>query len=134
MPTFSDISWARLQDCDHRLISIMNEVILFTDFSILCGYRDEEAQEKAVDDGYSMLHFPNSPHNVKPSKAVDIAPYHMIYPHIRWHDREAFHRLAGAVMYEAHLQNVKLRWGGDWQKLQDLPHFEIVEDHHDDVI
>lgn len=67
------------------------------------------------------------------SHAVDIAPWHSSRPYIRWNDKRAFAVLWGVVLASAHAENVRLRWGGDWdmdrsyvdQGFMDLGHIEL---------
>jgi peptidoglycan L-alanyl-D-glutamate endopeptidase CwlK len=99
----------------------MNEAIKVMDFSVLCGHRDKEAQNKAFREGFSKAEYPKSKHNQIPSQAIDIAPYP-----VRWSDRERFVRLAGIVEGIAHSKNIKIRWGGDFSTIEDLPHIELV--------
>ncbi|KKM82716.1 hypothetical protein LCGC14_1316750, partial [marine sediment metagenome] len=41
----------------------MDEAIQVMDFTIVCGFRNKRAQEKAFDEGKSEKHWPNSKHN-----------------------------------------------------------------------
>lgn len=138
MPTFSEQSQKRLATCDPRLQSILNEVIKHVDFTILEGHRDREAQERAVAEGKSRLHWPHGNHNAFPSRAVDIAPF---LPEVRidWKDVVAFGRLMGFVQLIGIQQGVRLRFGLDWdgdfrtvdqdpnESLMDAPHIELVD-------
>lgn len=129
MPNLSEKSLARLATCDERLQIICREAIKIYDFTILCGHRGEEEQEKLFLSGQTKLHYPLSKHNSYPSQAVDIVPYP-----VDWNDAGRFKLLAGIMFGIAHSHNIKLRWGGDWdgdwdmndQKFYDLPHFELV--------
>lgn len=132
MPTFSLASMQRLATCDIRLQKIMCEVIKVIDFTVVCGTRNKEDQERAFAEGKSKVHWPNSMHNTLPSLAIDVAPY---FPEgIRWSDREAFIYLAGIIKGTAAHMGYTLRWGGDWdsdndqkdEDFKDLPHFELV--------
>lgn len=133
MPNFSFDSMTKLASCDIDLQLILNEAIEIIDFKVLCGHRGKEEQEKAVREGKSKLHFPNSKHNSLPSKAVDIAPYFKDKPNIDWNDLLAFGFLAGVVKAVAAKRGKKVIWGGDWnndgrtknETFLDLPHFEI---------
>lgn len=122
MPTFSQTSAKRLATCDPRLQEIMNEVVKMYDISILCGHRGEEEQNAAHMEGRSKLVWPESNHNVVPSRAVDIAPYP-----IDWDDINRFHFMAGVVTTVAAQHGYKIRWGGDWATFFDGPHFELVD-------
>ncbi len=46
-----------------------------TDVTVLCGYRGQTEQTKAVADGASETPWPKSKHNRVPSDAVDVAVY-----------------------------------------------------------
>ena len=68
------------------------------------------------------------------SRAVDIAPWNPVPPHIRWNNEREFVFLAGRMVQAARSIGVKLRWGGDWDmdndlydlnKPFDLGHFEL---------
>lgn len=130
MPEFSPLSKKRLAECHHDLQKLMNEVIKHYDIVILCGFRGKDEQEKAVAEGKSKVHFPNSKHNVTPSLAVDIAPYP-----IDWNDMKRWWHLAGYVKATAERLGIKIRQGADWdgdndfkdQKFIDLPHVELAE-------
>ena len=124
----------RLATCDVRLQKVFNEVIKYYDCTVTCGYRGEEDQNKAFDEGRSNAKFPKGKHNNNPSTAVDIYPYPI--------DFENYDRLshfAGFVLGIANTMGIKLRWGRDWHqefwkkkkdttKLKDYPHFELVNE------
>ncbi len=130
MPKFSEKSKKLLSGCDARLYEICMNAIEIMDFTIITGYRGKDAQNKAFAEGNSKIKYPQSKHNIYPSRAIDIAPYP-----IDWKDHNRFVLLAGVMLGIAHEHNVKLRWGGDWSgdfnlkdnKFSDLGHFEIVE-------
>lgn len=121
MPSFSNISKARLISCDERLQIICMEAIAIMDFSILCGQRNEEDQNKAFENGNSKVQWPQSKHNRYPSQAVDIAPYP-----VDWEDTERFARLAGVMEAVAWKNGIKIKWGGDFKSIKDMPHFELI--------
>lgn len=135
MPHFSDASIRELQTCDDKLQKVLLEAIKHIDFAVICGHRGEIDQKKAFAEKRTQLDWPKSKHNVWPSRAVDIVPYHKSAPHVDWSDKEGFIYLAGVVMGIAAYMGIKLRWGGDWdcdcdqrdEKFRDLPHFEVVE-------
>lgn len=122
MPHFSRRSLERLATCDIRLQRIMHYVIQFYDCAILYGHRNEEEQEDAFERGATTKHWPDSKHNSKPSKAVDIAPYP-----VDWKNEKEFYFLAGLVTAAAEHMGIKIRWGGRWSKLHDTPHIELDE-------
>lgn len=130
MPQFSKLSEQRLQTCDPRLQAILREAIKYTDFTVLCGHRDQDDQDDAVRRGMSKTAWPHSKHNAMPSKAVDVAPYP-----IDWKDTHRFVRLMGLIECIAKQQSVPVRFGFDWdrdgftidEKFLDFPHVELVE-------
>jgi peptidoglycan LD-endopeptidase CwlK len=131
MPIYSTISRGRLNTCDERLQRLFDAVVEDFDCFILCGSRPKGEQDAAFQAGHSQVRWPNSKHNVMPSKAVDV----IAYP-IDWDDRERQTYFAGHVKGIAAVMNIKIRWGGDWDrdtevrdnKFDDLVHFELVED------
>ena len=130
MPSFGKKSQERLNTCDPRLVELFETVIEDFDCSVLEGYREKEAQNRAFDEGKSKLKFPEGNHNRYPSLAVDVAPYP-----IDWKDRDRFHYFAGFVKGIASQLGLDIRWGGDWDSdtqtrdnnFDDLPHFEVRE-------
>jgi hypothetical protein len=130
MQKFSQKSLDELATCDRRLQVIMDEAIQHIDVAVICGNRGEEAQNKAFADGKTKLKWPESKHNSKPSKAMDVVPNP-----VDWNDLKRFIYMAGIIMGIAACKGIKLRWGGDWnsndllsdEKFPDLAHFELVE-------
>lgn len=128
MAKFSNTSKQKLETCHEDLQLIINEAIKDYDFSVLCGYRSNEEQDKLYKKGVSKVKAGGSKHNLSPSLAVDIAPYP-----IDWNDKNRFYYLAGIINRIASENNIAIRWGGDWngdgnfknQTFHDLPHFEI---------
>lgn len=128
MYKFSNNSRKNLSTCDIRLQEIFEEVIKHIDCSVICGYRNEYDQNSVYSLGNSKLKFPDSKHNVGPSKAIDVIPYP-----VDWSNVNKFYYFAGVVKGVASVLGYKIRWGGDWDsdnefkdnKFNDLPHFEI---------
>lgn len=133
MPKFSRSSLERLASCDTRLQDICYEVIRYTDFTVVCGHRNQATQDRVFAQGLSKVKWPGSKHNTFPSLAVDIAP--VKNGKIDWEDRKAFTDLAAQMFAVAAKCKVKLRWGGDFNRdgdkttndAWDMPHFELVE-------
>ena len=80
---------------------IFNTAIRFTDITILEGYRNEEDQNKAFENGFSKLKFPNSKHNVYPSMAVDALPFP-----IDWKDTQRLTYFVGFIIGLSRPMNV----------------------------
>ncbi|KJV42338.1 M15 family metallopeptidase [Brevundimonas sp. KM4] len=54
--------------------------------------------------------------------AVDIVPFP-----VDWDTEKKFADIAAAMKRAAHLEGVKIAWGGDWTGgIRDLPHFELI--------
>lgn len=129
MNKFSPISATRLASCHPQLQAVFNKVLEICDCSILCGHRTE-AEQNALPSTNTQVRFPNSKHNSVPSKAVDATPY----PYDE-DDRERFSYFAGIVIGVGASMGAAIRWGGDWDKdnelkdngFDDLMHFELVE-------
>lgn len=128
MPKFSDKSYRKLLTCHSDLVDLFYTVIQHFDCTVICGHRDEEDQMKAYNSGHSKTPWPNSKHNILPSRAVDVIPYP-----IDWEDRERMNYFAGVVKGIASCMGINIRWGGDWDRdtevkdnrFDDLVHFEL---------
>jgi len=135
MPAFGTSSLKRFKTLHPYLQLVMQHAIEYWDFTIVCGFRDEGAQNDAYNRGASKVKWPNSKHNTNPSIAVDIAPWDPVKKAIDWNDRERFVLLAGFVMGVGITLGIPLRWGGDWDSdtfikdhtFQDLGHFELMQ-------
>jgi len=135
MPSFSDSSKAKLATCNPELQMKVNYVIQYFDCTIVCGYRNKEAQDKAFKNGFSKVKFPNSKHNRHPSNAVDVCPYP-----IEWENVERMRYFIGFVKGIAKMllkygqTDYELITGIDWdndtilkdQRFNDFPHFELI--------
>ena len=111
MPSFGAKSLAKLDTCDQKLIEVCSLVIENYDFTVLEGHRSNERQDELYRQGKSKLQAGESKHNASPSLAVDIAPYP-----IDWDNHSRFYLLAGFMFQAAAELDVKLRWGGDWDR------------------
>lgn len=134
MPQFSNISKQRLLTCHTDLQMIFNYVIKSFDCSIICGHRTQAVQNKAFEDGFSQLKFPNSKHNTSPSLAVDVVPYP-----VEWKNVNRMRYFIGFVKGVARMLkdygqiDYELKTGIDWDndtvlkdtRFKDFPHFEL---------
>ena len=120
MPKFGKESQTNLAECHQDIQKVLNEAIKYFDFTVLCGYRGKEEQDKAFKDGFSSVKFPDGKHNQKPSFAADCVPYP-----IDWKDTARFYFMAGVITTIAKQMNIQLEWGGFWKKKPDCPHFEL---------
>ena len=121
MPKFGKTSQDRLSTCHPDLQLICTEAIKLYDFSVICGYRGEAAQNEAYVNGYSGAKWGESYHNQIPSLAIDIVPYPS-----SWENKYEFYRLSGIIMTLADKHNIKIRWGGDFKGFFDGAHWELL--------
>ncbi|MGB0468557.1 MAG: hypothetical protein ACPGF7_13645 [Pontibacterium sp.] len=136
MPAFSGTSNKRLDSCHEDLQLIFRTVVSEVDCSILCGHREEAEQELAFSEGRSKVQFPGSKHNQLPSMAADVGPYPINWVFIkRWYWFGGYVKAVADRLFDQGLISHRLRWGGDWdrdndlddQRFNDLPHFELVK-------
>ena len=121
MYKLSKKSQERLETCDERLITIVNDVCKVMDVTVLCGHRGKDEQEKAFNEGKSRAHFGQSYHNALPSLAVDIAPYP-----INWDVNDPrWEIMCNLVLYIANRYRINVKLGRDFSKLKDYPHIEL---------
>lgn len=121
MPKLSTLSQAKLNTCHSDLILLINEVAKTEKCAVICGYRGKAEQEKAYRSGTSKAKFGQSKHNASPSLAVDVVPLPL-----DWEDIESFEKLGKVVMEKAKELNIKIKWGKDFTKLKDYPHYELL--------
>jgi peptidoglycan L-alanyl-D-glutamate endopeptidase CwlK len=137
MPRFSAISKQRLAECHSDLQILCDKLIENYDFSVVCGHRGEEAQNKAYKEKKSTKQWPDSKHNTIPSLAVDLAPYEST--NIDWGKLQSAY-FAGQViglaneLFKQGIMKHRIRPGIDWNlnndiddtKFWDAGHFEII--------
>lgn len=123
---FGKSSKYHLASCKGDLQTLFNEVIKHIDCAVICGYRGEEAQNKAYREGNSKLIYPESKHNQSPSMAADVIPYP-----VDWLDIDRFIELGEIVkeiaerLYNEGEMKYRIVWGGDWERFKDYPHYEL---------
>ena len=122
MPSLGRKSKEKRDECADELQDVLNEAIKHYDFSVIWGFRGREAQEKAFAEGHSNARWGESKHNFSPSRAFDVIPY----PDGFDATDEEFYRMATYVLVAAAQVGVPLRWGGHFNNLKDLAHFELV--------
>lgn len=120
MPKLSAVSQQRLAGAHPLLQKLFTAVAAETPVIILDGQRGRAAQEKAFKEGHSRAHFGQSAHNWVPAIALDVTP-----DPLDWNDFDSFRRLAAIVKKHATELAIPIAWGGDWQKLKDMPHYEL---------
>jgi len=121
---FSKKSMKNLRDIHRNLIHLMTKVLEILDISIVEGLRSPEKQASLFAAGKSRT----LESKYLTGLAVDVAPYP-----IDWEDTRGFYFLAGVVRSLSHVQEISVRWGGDWngnnqfsdQTFYDLADFEL---------
>ncbi len=119
MNKFGSTSQKRLAECHTDLQLLCNSVLQEMDITILCGHRDEAAQNEAFKTGKSKLQFPKSKHNLSPSQAVDVAPVPLV-----WSDIKSFEKMCAVFERHAEKLGIEIRLGRDFS-FKDLVHFEL---------
>ena len=154
MYKFSKTSLDRLSSCHPDLQLICNEGIEFIDFSVVQGHRNKEQQDRLYP-RFTKVKYPNSKHNSKPSRAVDVCPFIQPFGVITGHPQnienimivskrskrevedfivKAYARLMGQLERIAYDNDIKVRLGMDWsmnynmldQTFHDLGHIELL--------
>jgi peptidoglycan LD-endopeptidase CwlK len=101
------------------------------DFGLICGFRNQEDQDKAFAEGRSQKRWPDGNHNHWPSTAVDIRPASP-FRQEDWKDSVRFARIVGFIECISVELDIPIRLGLDWdgdgqsndQQFMDLGHIE----------
>lgn len=117
----SDRSRRRLTTCHPKLQLVVEEAAREFPMLVLWGWRGEKDQNDAFDRGATPLRFPDSKHNLKPSRAVDCAP-----DPLDWNDLAAFDAMGEAMLAAAKKLGIAIVWGKTFKRV-DRPHFELAE-------
>lgn len=132
MYKYSKKSLEKLSTCHPDLQKICHELIKLMDVTVLEGVRTPDAQDELFHKGMSRtrnsLHLPQDDGY---SHAVDLAPFK-----IDWEDRERFIYMQGMIRGIAHMMNIPIRSGIDWDSdgeikdhtFFDGPHIELKKD------
>ncbi len=134
---FSQKSEERLKTLHPDMARVVRRALSFQvmDFTVLETLRDQARQELMVKTGASTTL--NSRHLANAgglAEAVDLLPYPYNVNGIDvWQDKQRFAVLAGLMYAAGVIENVSIRWGGDWDfdgnnadsTFHDMPHFEI---------
>jgi len=135
MPKFGKGSLAQLETVHDDLSKIAEVLIRYYDFTVVCGFRNEQQQNEAYEKGFSTKKWPKSMHNKYPSLAMDCVPYPSM-----WEDKDKLLIMSGLIigvainLFEEGRICHLIRWGGDWnrnweikdEKFFDVAHFELV--------
>jgi peptidoglycan L-alanyl-D-glutamate endopeptidase CwlK len=123
--TFSKRSLKNLEGVHPDLVRVVKRAIKISkvDFTVIEGRRSLKRQRQLVRKGASRTM--RSRHLT--GHAVDLAPW--VDGKLRW-DWPLFYPIAGAMKQAAKELNVKIRWGGDWKRFRDGPHFQLQWKHY----
>lgn len=130
--SLSESSLAQLDTCSEPLQELFLKVAKTYPCQVIEGHRNKEKQDEAFAKGTSKLKWPFGNHNNFPSTACDVSPLDQ-YGRIDWNDIKKICHFAGYVMGVADTLEIKIRWGGDFnrngvigdQKFFDGVHFEL---------
>lgn len=122
MPIFSQHSLTELATSEPKLQRLAWLTIQYVDFRVLEGHRGQERQEELFKAGTTLVHWPDSEHNAKPSRALDFVPYPT-----DWNDIDAFRRVGECFKAAAILLGIQIVWGGEWTSFKDWGHIELAE-------
>ena len=111
----------RLEGVHPDLVRVVETAIRHTeiDFTVLEGLRTKERQQRLFDIGASKTL--NSRHLT--GHAVDLGAW--VDGQVSW-DWPLYHKIAKAMKDAANQLDVPIRWGGDWARFRDGPHFELT--------
>ena len=102
-------SLSKLATCEKR-IQLLFESLAKDGWSmkILAGYRGQVEQDAAFKAGQTAVSWPNSKHNVYPSRAVDVAPV-IDGRGIPYSEHCHWHVLAGAVLQKSKELDIRIK-------------------------
>ena len=124
MIKYSKRTLRNLKGLDPRLIIIVSVLIERgnVDLTIIDGLRTAEEQLKHFESGASKLDGTNRKSYHQTGKAIDFIPYPFDG---NWNNLEQFIRVGEELKKISKEFGVNCRYGGDWEKFRDYPHFEI---------
>lgn len=123
---FGSSSNRKLANCDSALVQVLTLALTLSkyDFGITETIRSVEKQRENVASGVSLTmdsrHMPNE---AGESEAADIAIY--VNGAITW-EPKYFRKVAGAIFKAAFILGIEIEWGGHWESLNDMPHYQLV--------
>lgn len=110
-----------MKNIHESLLILAGEVAKKFDFKIICGYRGKIKQEEAFKNGNSKAKFGQSPHNYRPSLAIDVIPQ----PFKGWNDFAGFNRILNEFLKVSKEKNIEITLGRDFKTIKDYPHIEL---------
>ncbi len=130
MYQFGTQSKRNLLECEKNLQRVAYAAIEGYGFTVICGHRNKEDQNKAYDQKFSTKKFPNGEHNSKPSKAMDIIP-----DAGGWNaGREQFILMIGIIKGVALSLGIPVRCGIDFDMDNNLQNDNFIDSAHVELI
>lgn len=139
MYKFSKKSLLKMQGLKAELVYLLSYSITTSpiDFSVIEGKRSTERQQQLFKDGKSQLDGINERSNHQPSldlesdelvaTAFDIIPYPLLGDWDSITNKARFKKLSDHIKKCAEEVDTPIIWGGDWETLVDMPHYEHAE-------
>lgn len=123
---FGNASLKKLSTVDKRLQLLAKEVIKIStyDFAITYGLRSLEDQQKAYNTGHSKCDGIKKRSKHQDGKAIDIMCYDENGKGT-W-EKKYYIEVARIFLNKADELNIKIKWGGDFTTICDMPHFELA--------
>ncbi len=123
---FSERSEQLLNTVHKDLCRLAHEVIKISpyDFSITCGLRGLEDQQKAFKEGKSKCDGIKNKSKHQSGKAIDIMCFDENGKGT-W-EKKYYIAVANVFKQKAKELKINIRWGGDFTTICDMPHFELV--------
>jgi len=126
MNKWSTQSQDKLNSVHKDLQVLFNKVLQICDCTVIEGHRSYDRQKDLFENGKTKTL--KSKHCINPSFAIDVAPYP-----IDFNDIKRFYYFGGIVKAVSEILDIPIRWGGDWDKdndlndqtFNDLVHFEL---------
>lgn len=130
MPKFGKTSLEKREMLCKALRALVDEVIKYYDFSIICSHRGKEDQLSAYLSGASKAQFGQSAHNFYPSFAVDVYPYPIprkqVNGSIQLDDNSVeWDNMVFLFKAAAKKLGIEIECGADWKNMKDKPHIQI---------
>ena len=134
MASFGRASEAKLKMAHPDIQLVMRKAIKVIDFTIVQTVRTSAEHARYLILGKTTVAYEDSKHSLKPPEGIDIAPWFIVKPHVRWEDSGTFIYTAGIIMGVGYELGIPLRWGGNWdrdeeiltdQNFDDVGHFEL---------
>ena len=117
---FSARSRKNLEKAHPDLQRLAHAILEEMDIAVICSYRGEVEQNEAFRTGKSRLKYPQSKHNVIPSRAIDIVPIPL-----DWNNIKSFEKMCSVAERKAAKLGIRIRLGRDFS-FRDYPHCELI--------